>query len=64
LAPCIVTTLRTQVNAYRQRWNAGLNAVEREAIDAYLRLPAARRKVLREVILTFARVSELEAGSS
>ncbi|MFT4191938.1 MAG: hypothetical protein QM617_10505 [Comamonas sp.] len=30
--------------------------MEREAFDAFLQLPAPQRKVVREVILTFAKV--------
>ncbi len=39
----------------RKRWDEGLSYLEREVFDAFLSLPTAQRKVLREVILTFAR---------
>lgn len=48
------------VQAYRERWDEKLNPVDREALDAYLRLPPAQRKLIREVILTFARLHERE----
>ncbi len=41
---------------YRQRWHHKLTYQERETVDAYLQLPAPQRKVVREVILTFAKV--------
>jgi transcriptional regulator with XRE-family HTH domain len=44
------------VHEYRQRWDEKLTYLERETVDAYLQLPAPQRKVVREVILTFARV--------
>jgi len=44
------------VQAYRQRWEEKLTYQERETVDAYLQLPAPQRKVVREVILTFAKV--------
>jgi hypothetical protein len=31
--------------------------VERETFDAFLQLPAAQRKIIREVILTFAKAN-------
>ncbi|MFM2055575.1 MAG: hypothetical protein RL456_3612 [Pseudomonadota bacterium] len=44
------------VQEYRQRWDEKLSYQERETVDAYLQLPAPQRKVVREVILTFAKV--------
>ena len=41
---------------HRQRWETSLSYQEREAMDAYLQLPDPQRKVVREVILTFAKV--------
>jgi hypothetical protein len=41
---------------HRQRWETALTYQERETVDAYLQLPAPQRKVVREVILTFAKV--------
>ena len=40
----------------QKRWDEGAGYLEREAFDAFLKLPAAQRKILREVILTFAKV--------
>lgn len=50
------------VREHRQRWEDKLTYQEREAVDAYLQLPAAQRKVIREVILTFAKVHQPDPG--
>ena len=47
--------VRHRVQEHRRRWDAGAGYQEREVFDAFLRLPAAQRKVIREVILTFAK---------
>lgn len=44
------------VQEHRQRWSEGVGYLERETIDAFLQLPADQRKLIREVILTFAKV--------
>ena len=38
--------------------------LERETFDAFLQLPAPQRKLIREVILTFAQVHAPHADSS
>lgn len=48
--------VRQSVQEHRQRWDEGVGYLEREAFDAFLQLPAPQRKVVREVILTFAQV--------
>jgi len=48
--------VRKSVRAYHQRWEQGVGSLEREAFDAFLQLPAPQRKIVREVILTFAKV--------
>ena len=40
----------------RQRWEEGIGYLARETFDAFLQLPAPQRKLIREVILTFAQV--------
>lgn len=47
--------VRQSVRESRKRWNSDLGHQEREVLDVYLSLPAPQRKVLREVILTFAK---------
>ena len=50
--------VRNSVQQHRQRWDEGLGYLERETFDAFLKLPAPQRKLIREVILTFAKVHE------
>lgn len=51
------------VHEYRQRWDEKLTYIERETVDAYLQLPAPQRMVVREVILTFAKVYKDDEGT-
>lgn len=48
--------VRQAVKDHRQRWNEGVGYLERETFDAFLQLPVPQRKIIREVILTFAKV--------
>jgi len=48
--------VRQSVQQHRQRWDEGVGYLERETFDAFLQLPAPQRKLIREVILTFAQV--------
>lgn len=48
--------VRKSVQQHRQRWDEGIGYLERETFDAFLQLPAPQRKLIREVILTFAKV--------
>jgi transcriptional regulator with XRE-family HTH domain len=48
--------VRNSVQQHKQRWDAGIGHLERETFDAFLQLPAPQRKLIREVILTFAKV--------
>lgn len=48
--------VRQSVQQHRKRWNEGVGYLERETFDAFLKLPAPQRKIIREVILTFAKV--------
>ena len=48
--------VRHAVQEQRQRWDEGVGYLERETFDAFLQLPAPQRKIIREVILTFAQV--------
>ena len=48
--------VRQKVRQHRQRWDEGVGYLERETFDAFLQLPAPQRKLIREVILTFAKV--------
>ena len=42
----------------QKRWDEGVGYLERETFDAFLQLPAPQRKLIREVILTFAKVHQ------
>ena len=53
--------VRQSVQAKRQRWDEGVGYLERETFDAFLQLPAPQRKLVREVILTFAKVHGADA---
>lgn len=48
----------------RQRWDEGAGFLERETFDAFLKLPAPQRKIIREVILTFAKVHGTADGDT
>ena len=50
--------VRKSVRVRRQRWDDGVGYLERETFDAFLQLPAPQRKLIREVILTFAKVHQ------
>ncbi len=43
------------IKEQRSRWDEGIGYQEREVFEAFLSLPVPQRKVLREVILTFAK---------
>lgn len=45
-----------RLRAEQKRWDEGVGYLERETFDAFLKLPAPQRKLIREVILTFAKV--------
>lgn len=53
--------VRKSVLERRQRWEEGVGYLERETFDAFLQLPAPQRKLIREVILTFAKVHQGDA---
>ncbi len=56
--------VRKSVQERRQRWDEGVGYLERETFDAFLQLPAPQRKLIREVILTFAQVHAPQADAS
>jgi len=49
------TEIEERVKQERARWDEGIGHQERETFEAFLRLPAPQRKVVREVILAFAQ---------
>ena len=56
--------VRKSVQERRQRWDEGVGYLERETFDAFLQLPAPQRKLIREVILTFAQVHGVAADAA
>ncbi len=40
----------------RHRWDSGIGYEDRDIFDAFLKLPVPQRKLIREIILTFAKV--------
>jgi transcriptional regulator with XRE-family HTH domain len=55
--------IRKNLQERKQRWDEGVGYQERETFDAFLMLPAPQRKLIREVILTFAKAHG-DAGES
>lgn len=52
------------IRAKRKQWDEALDYQERETIEQYLNLPAPQRKIIREVISTFAKVFSGENGDA
>lgn len=48
--------VQKHLKAEQKRWDEEAGYLERETFNAFLALPAAQRKIIREVILTFAKV--------
>lgn len=48
------------IRAKQKRWDEGIGYQERELFEAFLALPAPQRKVVREVIQTFAKAFPAE----
>jgi transcriptional regulator with XRE-family HTH domain len=59
--------VHTHLRDAQKRWDEGVGYLERETFDAFLKLPAPQRKIIREVILTFAKVhadSDMQSDAS
>jgi len=48
--------VQAHLRAEQKRWDEGVGYLERDTFDAFLKLPAPQRKIVREVILAFAKV--------
>ena len=48
--------VQAHLRAEQKRWDEGAGYLERETFEAFLKLPASQRNVIREIILTFAKV--------
>ncbi len=53
--------IKTTIKEVRARWDDGIGYQEREVFEAFLALPAPQRKIVREVIQTFAKAFPAEA---
>lgn len=47
--------IKTKIKQERARWDAEIGYQEREMLEAFLNLPVPQRKVVREVIMAFAK---------
>lgn len=56
--------IKQQIKEERARWDDGIGYQEREVFEAFLALPAPQRKIVREVIQTFAKAFPAESKAS
>ena len=56
--------IEKKVRQQRARWDEGIGYQEREVFEAYLGLPVPQRKIVREVIQTFAKAFPAEGKIS
>ena len=50
--------IQREVEQRRSRWDSGIGYQDRDIFEAFLKLPIPQRKLIREVILTFAKVHQ------
>lgn len=50
-----------RVQQRRARWDSGIGYQDRDIFEAFLKLPVPQRKVVREVILAFAKAHGLDS---
>jgi transcriptional regulator with XRE-family HTH domain len=48
--------IQHKVQERRARWDSGIGYEDRDIFEAFLKLPIPQRRVIREIILTFAKV--------
>ena len=46
------------LRAEQKRWDEGAGYIERETFDAFLQLTAPQRKIVREIIMAFAKANK------
>ncbi len=51
-----------KVEQRRTHWDSGIGYQDRDVFEAFLKLPVPQRKLIREVILTFAKVHDTAAA--
>ncbi len=54
--------IQRKVEQRRARWDSGIGYQDRDLFETFLKLPIPQRKLIREVILTFARVHGNQAA--
>ena len=54
--------IKQQIKETRARWDEGIGYQEREVFEAFLALPTPQRKIVREVIQTFAKAFPTKSG--
>ena len=52
------------IRAKQKKWDNGIGYQEREGFEAYLALPVPQRKIVREVIQTFAKAFPVKNSKS
>ena len=52
--------IQHKVQERRARWDSGIGYEDRDIFEAFLKLPIPQRRVIREIILTFAKVHSTE----
>lgn len=50
--------IQRKLDQRRARWDSGVGYQDRDIFEAFLKLPVPQRKLIREVILTFAKVHQ------
>jgi hypothetical protein len=51
-----------KVQERRARWDSGIGYEDRDLFEAFLKLSVPQRKVIREVILAFAKANQVKAS--
>ena len=54
--------IKQQIKEERARWDDGIGYQDREIFEAFLALPTPQRKIVREVIQTFAKAFPTKSG--
>jgi hypothetical protein len=57
---CTADLIPVGLNPFMELPDEGAGHIERETFYGFLQLPAAQRKIIREVILTFAKANGLQ----
>lgn len=55
--------VRLSIQKHRMRFDEGVGYLVRETFDAFLKLPAPQRKIIRDVILAFAKAYGAEGNT-